>query len=98
MLPQHRAGELWFRFVTLFMNDGGSTETTATDRRDMAERVGFEPTEVQAPHLISSQARSASSGTSPRALIRLASSGDGGIFADIVILWKLHFTRIGASY
>ena len=32
----------------------------------MAERVGFEPTEPIGVHLISSQARSASSGTSPR--------------------------------
>ena len=32
---------------------------------DLAERVGFEPTEGSRPHLISSQARSASSGTSP---------------------------------
>ncbi len=31
----------------------------------LAERVGFEPTDPARDHLISSQARSASSGTSP---------------------------------
>ncbi len=33
---------------------------------EMAERVGFEPTDPGGDHLISSQARSASSGTSPK--------------------------------
>lgn len=37
----------------------------------MAERVGFEPTDRVSDHLISSQARSASSGTSPDDLLTL---------------------------
>ena len=35
----------------------------------MAERVGFEPTDRISDHLISSQARSASSGTSPDGML-----------------------------